>query len=173
MAEERRRDFLLYIDEFQTFLGIRGPFADALAQARGLHLSLTIANQHLGQLPRELQEAVRSNAQSRVIFRCAEADASSLAREFAPLDATALLSLPRFVAAARLAAGGRAPRVVRLRTLRPAGTPADAVTAAEVLAASGARFGRDAAAVDAAMRGVALAGRAHHRHDGAASVDVP
>src|SRR5581483_6317860 len=54
IPEETRADFFLFIDEFQHFLGIAGPFADALAQARSLRLSLTIANQHLGQLPRDL-----------------------------------------------------------------------------------------------------------------------
>jgi hypothetical protein len=152
VAEKLRRDFFLYIDEFQNFLGIRGPFADALAQARGLHLGLTIANQHLAQLPRDLQEAVRSNAQSRIVFRCAQADAASLARELTPLDAPALLALPRFEAAARLGAGGRAPRVLRVRTLAPAISSIDAALPREVIAASGRRFATPVGAVDGAIR---------------------
>jgi Type IV secretion-system coupling protein DNA-binding domain len=153
LAERDRRDFFLYIDEFQNFLGIRGPFADALAQARGLHLSLTIANQHLGQLPRDLQEAVRSNAQSRVVFRCGSQDAASLAHEFAPLDAGALLALPRFAAAARLGAGGQVPRVLRLRTLPPVRRPADALPPEVAIAAAMAYHGRAAGDIDRALQG--------------------
>jgi hypothetical protein len=170
--EQDRRDFFLYIDEFQNFLGIRGPFADALAQARGLHLSLTVANQHLAQLPRELQDAVRSNAQSRIVFRCGDADASALAREFAPLDAQALLTLPKFEVAARLGAGGRAPRVVHLRTLGPSRPPADAATPQEVIAASMAWYGREVAQVDDALRREIAVGRRRAPQDGPPSVKL-
>ena len=120
--EDERRDFFLYIDEFQNFLGIAGPFTDALAQARSLRLSLTIANQHLGQLPPEIREAVRANARSRLVFQCGQDDAASLGREFAPLDATALLSLDRFEAAARLCLDGHTRPAFTLRTLPPVGT---------------------------------------------------
>jgi hypothetical protein len=147
--ERRRPDFQLYIDEFQSFLGIGGPFADALAQARGLRLSLTIANQHLAQLPHEVQEAVRANAGSRVVFRCAASDASALAREFAPLDAATLSALPRFQAAVRLASSSAS---FMLRTLPPARPPADAPSVGEVLRASGKRFGRPISDVDDTLR---------------------
>jgi hypothetical protein len=151
ISEERRPDFQLYIDEFQTFLGTPAPFADALAQARGLHLSLTLANQHLAQLPHELKEAVRANAASRVVFRCAPSDAIALEREFAPLDAAMLIALPRFHAAVRLVSGGGSFSV---RTLSPSDPPLDAPGAGEVLRASGERFGRSVSEVDAALRGV-------------------
>ena len=81
------------------------PFGDALAQARSLRLALTLANQSLTQLSRELRDAVASNARSRLVFQCAQEDAASLAKGFAPLDASALESLPRFEMAARLAPG--------------------------------------------------------------------
>jgi hypothetical protein len=150
ISEERRPDFQLYIDEFQTFLGIPAPFADALAQARGLRLSLTLANQHLAQLPHELKEAVRANAASRVVFRCAPSDAIALEREFAPLDAAMLIALPRFHAAVRLVSGAGSFSV---RTLPPSDPPLDAPSAGEVLRASGERFGRSVSEVDAALRG--------------------
>ena len=151
LSEERRRDFLLYIDEFQSFLGIGGPFADALAQARGLRLSLTIANQHLGQLPHEIREAVAANARSRILFRCAAQEAAALAPEFAPLEPTALAALRPFEAAVRLRSTTSA---FAIRTLPAAARPADAADAAEVLAASAARFGREVASIDTALRRV-------------------
>lgn len=146
--EEERRDFSLYIDEFQTFLGIRGPFADALAQARGLRLSLTLANQHLDQLSREVRGAVRANARSAVVFRCGTVDAHTLESEFAPLDAGALATLPRYHAAARLApaSGG-----VVLATLPPPAAPPDAAHSEEVLTASAQRYGRSVEEIDAAF----------------------
>lgn len=147
IPEEERSDFFLFIDEFQHFLGIAGPFADALAQARSLRLSLTIANQHLGQLPRDLREAINSNARSRAVFQCGQDDASYLAREFAPLDATALMSLPRFEMAARLSIRGETSRPFTLRTLPSTEFP-DRNYAAEVRDASLAKYGRHVAVVD-------------------------
>lgn len=147
-AEDERRDFSLYIDEFQTFLGIRGPFADALAQARGLRLSLTLANQHLDQLPREVRAAVRANARSAVVFRCGAADARTLESDFAPLDAGALATLPRYHAAARLASANGS---VVFATLPPPSAPPDAARTEEVLAASAHRYGRPVEEIDAAF----------------------
>jgi hypothetical protein len=147
VAEEERRDFFLFIDEFQHFQGIGGPFADALAQARSLRLSLTIANQHLGQLPRDLREAISSNARSRVVFQCGQDDAAYLAREFAPLDAAALMSLPRFEMAARLSVRGQTSAPFTARTLPPS-TVTDPDRAREVAATSLRRYGRHVAVVD-------------------------
>lgn len=152
VSEERRRDFLLYIDEFQSFLGIGGPFADALAQARALRLSLTIANQHLGQLPREIREAVAANARSRIAFRCAAAEATAIAAEFAPLESAALVALRPFEAAVRLVSTRGA---FAMRTLPPLSRPADAADPAEVLAMSAAQFGYDVDSIDAALRELA------------------
>jgi len=147
VPESARRDFFLYVDEFQQFLGIAGPFADTLAQARGFRLSLTLANQHLGQLPRDLVEAITSNARSRVVFQCGQDDARYLAREFQPLDAVALQALPRYGMAARLSVHGETSRPFTARTLPP--QPAtDPTIARDVAAASRARFGRPASVID-------------------------
>ena len=147
--EHERTDFLLYIDEFQTFLGIGGPFADALAQARALRLSLTLANQHLGQLPREISAAVAANARSRIVFRPSAPDAGALAGEFPPLDEHALLALPPFEAAIRLSDSGGA---FTARLLPAAAIPVDAAAPEEVHQRSGARYGRPLAVVDDELR---------------------
>ena len=149
--EEDRPDFFLFIDEFQQFLGIAGPFADALAQARSLHLSLTIANQHLGQLSADLREAIISNARSRAVFQCGQDDARALAHQFAPLDAAALMALPRYAMAARLSIGGQISDPFTLRTLAPAPVT-DRAVAAAVKAASLRRYGRPAADIDRELK---------------------
>jgi hypothetical protein len=149
VPEDSRRDVLVYVDEFQSFLGISGPFADALAQARGLRLSLILANQHLGQLPREVRDAVTANARNRVVFRCSAADASALAAELPPLEPSALASLDSFEAGVRLLT---ATEALTIRTLPPTPRPVEAATPDEVLRASGSRYGRDVAIVDAEAR---------------------
>lgn len=153
VPEERRRDFFLFIDEFQNFLGIAGPFADALAQARSLRLSLTIANQHLGQLPRDLREAISSNARSRAVFQCGQDDAAYLAREFAPLDASALMALPRFETAARLSIGGQTSQPFTMRTV-PLADVTDRTVASDIAEASLSRYGRHVAVIDRELEAV-------------------
>jgi hypothetical protein len=152
VRESERRPFYLYLDEFQHFLGIAGPFADALAQARGLGLALTIANQHLAQLTPELRDAVAANARSRMVFQCSADDAAYLARELAPLTPSQLLGLGRFEAAARLAVEGRTSAGFTLRTRPP--SPLAGVSATAVRSASAQRFGRAIADVDAELLGV-------------------
>lgn len=159
IPEDQRRDFFLYVDEFQQFVGVAGSFADTLAQARSYRLSLTLANQHFGQLPRELREAVSSNARSRIVFQCGPDDARTLAREFAPLSAEALQSLPRHEMAVRLSVAGETTRPFTARALPPAGTPNPGL-AAEVARASRERFGRPAAEIDAQLAATILPQRA-------------
>ena len=150
LPESARRDFLLYVDEFQQFLGVSGSFADTLAQARSFRLSLTLANQHLGQLPKEIRDALSSNARSRIAFQAGQEDARYLAREFAPMDAMAMQSLPRFEMVTRLSIGGETSRPFTVRTdpLPPITDPTIAKDAAE---ASRARFGRPVEEIDQAI----------------------
>jgi hypothetical protein len=151
--EDQRRDFFLFVDEFQHFLGIAGPFADVLAEARSLRLSLTVANQHLGQLSRDLREAVASNARSHIVFQCGQDDAAYLAREFAPLDARALMSLERFEAAARLSIAGRSSRPLILRTVAPA-TARESDLSTEARAASRQRYARSVELIDRELEAI-------------------
>lgn len=116
VPEDQRADAVMYVDEWHRFVGISGSFADALAEARSLRLSLVLATQHLGQLPKKLKEAVSSNARSHLVFQCGQEDARYLSREFAPLGAEALQALPRFEIAARLAVDGETSRPFTFQT---------------------------------------------------------
>ena len=151
IPEEHRRDFSLYVDEFQQFLGVAQSFADTLAQARSFRLSLTLANQHLSQLPRDLREAISSNARSRVVFQCGQDDARYLAREFAPLDAGSLQALPRYEMAMRLSIDGETSRPFTARTM-PVPPITDPTLAGRVAQLSRSQFGRPAEAIDAELR---------------------
>jgi type IV secretory pathway TraG/TraD family ATPase VirD4 len=48
IPEDQRRDFYLYVDEFQNF--VTNTFADILSEARKYHLSLIMAHQYIAQL---------------------------------------------------------------------------------------------------------------------------
>ena len=94
-AEEERRDFYLYVDEFQNFA--TPDFAQILSEARKYHLNLTVANQFIGQMEEEVKNAVFGNVGTLVSFRVGVADASYLQHEFAPVfSENDLLNIERF-----------------------------------------------------------------------------
>ena len=81
--------------------------ADALAQARGLGVGLTLAHQHLAQLPANLRAAVFANARSRVCFQLAGDDAQAMARfSGGLLEANDFQRLRRYEAYAQLVVAG-------------------------------------------------------------------
>jgi len=148
-AEDRPVTFA-YIDEFQDYLHLPMGIEMMLTQARGLGLGLTLAHQHLGQLPASIREAVLANARSRVIFQVAASDAQALARELAPdVRATDLQILGRFEVVARLSAGGQVTRPVTGATLAAPETTGQAGTARLL---SRSRYGVDRAKVEAAIQ---------------------
>lgn len=82
MPEEQRRDFYLYVDEFQNFA--TPDFAQILSEARKYHLSLTVANQFIGQIDEEIKNAIFGNVGTMITYRVGVSDAQYLAREFTP-----------------------------------------------------------------------------------------
>ena len=80
MAEENRRDFYLYVDEFQNFA--TQSFIKILSEARKYRLNLTLANQYIGQIDEDVQKAIFGNAGSIISFAVGAADARLLGREF-------------------------------------------------------------------------------------------
>lgn len=95
MAEEKRRDFYLYVDEFQNFA--TPDFAQILSEARKYRLNLTVANQFIGQVEEEVKNAVFGNVGTIICFRMGVTDASYLAHEFSPVfSEDDLLNIERF-----------------------------------------------------------------------------
>ena len=116
-----------------------------LAEARGYRLSMVLAHQHLGQLPRELRETVSANARTKVWFTMSPEDARALCRHVAPnVGEHDLAHLGAYVAAARLVVDGEETPAFTLTT-RPA-PPAIAGRADAVRAANRAVHGRPASA---------------------------
>lgn len=75
--EKDRRDFGLYVDEFQNFA--TDSFATILSEARKYKLSLTMANQYIAQMPETVQGAVFGNVGSLVSFQVGHQDGVVLA----------------------------------------------------------------------------------------------
>jgi len=83
VPEEARRDFYLYVDEFQNFA--TPDFAQILSEARKYRLNLSVANQFIGQVEEEVKNAVFGNVGTIICFRVGVTDASYLAHEFTPV----------------------------------------------------------------------------------------
>ncbi|MBI2338723.1 type IV secretory system conjugative DNA transfer family protein [Candidatus Daviesbacteria bacterium] len=79
---EARRDFYLYVDEFQNFA--TDTFADILSEARKYRLNLIVANQFIGQIGEDLKNAVFGNVGTIIGFRVGVTDANYLQHEFSP-----------------------------------------------------------------------------------------
>ena len=82
VLEQDRRDFFLYIDEFQNFS--TDSFAVILSEARKYRLSLIMAHQYIEQLSDSVRAAVFGNVGTMVCFRVGAGDAEFLEKEFAP-----------------------------------------------------------------------------------------
>ena len=83
IPQEERKDFYLYIDEFQNFT--TDSISTILSEARKYRLCLNIAHQFLGQLTEEIQKSVFGNVGTIVSFRVGPEDAEFLAKQFIPV----------------------------------------------------------------------------------------
>jgi hypothetical protein len=82
IPESERRDFFLYVDEFQNFA--TPDFAQILSEARKYRLNLIVANQFIGQMDEEVKNAIFGNCGTVVSFRVGVTDANYLQHEFTP-----------------------------------------------------------------------------------------
>lgn len=82
VTQQERKDFYLYVDEFQNFA--TKTFDNILSEARKYRLDLTVSHQYLGQLLSATRETVFGNVGSIITFRLGADDASYIAKELAP-----------------------------------------------------------------------------------------
>lgn len=123
IPEEHRRDFYLYIDEFQNF--VTDSLATILSEARKYRLSLVMAHQYISQLVHEnntkIRDAVFGNAGTMVSFRIGVEDAEVMAKEFAPVfNEFDVINIERYNAYVKLMINGTASRAFNMQTLAPA-----------------------------------------------------
>ena len=144
----RRHVVSVFIDEVQDYLSLPGSLADALAQARSLGAAFHLAHQYRGQLPAALKAGIDANARNKIIFSLSAADAAELARQAIGLEAADFQLLPRFGVYARTMHHGRENPWCQATTLPPTPPVQDALA---LRASSQARYGQDAAQVEAAL----------------------
>jgi hypothetical protein len=106
IPEYERRDFYLYVDEFQTFAS--DSFTSILSEARKYHLSLTLSHQYTDQVRPEIRDAVFGNVGSIVAFRVGQRDAELLENEFGgEYAASQFVDLENYQICARILEDGR------------------------------------------------------------------
>jgi hypothetical protein len=148
IAEEHRRDFYLYVDEFQNFA--TDSFATILSEVRKYRLNLTIANQYLGQIPEQTLEAVFGNVGTLLCFQVGAKDAEILAEQLGgDLTPEDLMRLPRYQAYVRLLIDGMPSRPFSMSTLAPTPCNQDPSRSQVIRRYSRQRYARPAATLEA------------------------
>ena len=117
--EHKRKDFYVYVDEAQSFVGVQG-IDHLLSEARKYRLCLTMSHQYLGQLNDEMRQAILGNVGTTVCFAIGPEDALTLEKEFAPaFTRQNLVDQPKYHIYLRLAIDGKASRPFSAVTLQP------------------------------------------------------
>lgn len=95
IPEPERKDFYLYVDEFQNFAV--DSFASILSEARKYRLCLTMAHQYIAQLSDAVREAVFGNVGTIIAYRVGAPDADFMEKEFAPrFMVEDIINLPKY-----------------------------------------------------------------------------
>ncbi len=121
IPEAERRNFFLYVDEFQNFATTS--FIKILSEARKYRLNLMLANQYMAQIPEEVTAAILGNVGTLISFRVGANDALIIHSEFAEvLSQNDLVNLSNHQIAVKLLIDGHSSRPFLAHTLP---TPAE------------------------------------------------
>ncbi len=160
MPEDQRKDFYLYVDEFQNF--ITDAFSSILSEARKYKLNLIIAHQYLGQLEqaagaqgagsKDLRDAVFGNAGTFITFRTGAEDAEVLAKEFAPtFNEFDLVNIERFTTYTKLMINGTGSKPFNMSTY-PLPTDSNKEVAQAIRQLSRLKYGRPRSEVESEIQ---------------------
>ena len=116
--EEERKDFYLYIDEFQNVT--TKTITTALAEVRKYRLNLILSHQFIGQLDEETRKAIFGNIGSMLVFRVGPEDAKFLVTEFQPVfDETDLINFDNYNGVLKLLINGETSKPFNIVTFPP------------------------------------------------------
>lgn len=149
VPETERKDFYLYVDEFQNFA--TESFADILSEARKYRLNLIMAHQYIAQLTSmnsgggrvtKVKDAVFGNVGTIVVFRIGAPDAEELIKEFEPYFVEEdLINLTKYHIYLKLMIDGVASKPFSATTLPP-WTEEDLEVAEKVIKVSRERYAK-------------------------------
>src|SRR3989339_1639005 len=169
VPEESRRDFYLYVDEFQNF--VTDAFAGILSEARKYRLNLTVAHQYTAQLVVDKSSAVRDavfgNVGTIIVFRFGSDDAEFLESEFDPeFTPQDIVNLPNYKVYMKLMIDGVTSRPFSAKTLPPMAKSGNRQVEEEVIKSSRFLYCRSEEGVGRGkknLRGKSLANEIYNR----------
>ena len=140
LPENKRRDFNLYVDEFQNFT--TDSIATILSEARKYRLNLIIAHQFIAQLTEKIRDAVFGNVGNIIGFRVGATDAEFLIKQFEPtFNQNDLLNIDNFNAYAKILIDGQTAKPFNIKTLLSEKGREE--TADKIKELSRSKYGRD------------------------------
>ncbi len=146
IPEKDRKDFYLYLDEFQNFT--TDSIATILSEARKYKLNLNLTHQFIKQLDDPIKDAVFGNVGTILSYRIGVEDAEFMQKQFAPVFSEYdLVNLRRFTAIVRLLANGTPERAFSLHS-SPAPQMGNPDIAIRVRKQSRSTYGRPFTAVE-------------------------
>lgn len=122
IPEHERKDFCLYVDEFQNFA--TDSFESILSEARKYRLNLIVANQFMTQLTDKIREALLGNVGTIVCGRVGVTDADLMVKAFVPtFTSEDLTKTPNYAAVAKVMMFGMPSAAFTMKLAPPMGEP--------------------------------------------------
>jgi len=151
IPEDERKDFYMYVDEFQNFA--TDSFVNILSEARKYRLDLIIAHQYIGQLVTDTSTAVRDavfgNVGTMITFRVGAGDAEFLEQEYMPeFLQNDLIRLPNYNIYIKLMIDGITSRPFSAKTIAPAPVPKDDEKRQEIIRISRSKYAHTVKSVE-------------------------
>ncbi len=144
--QEQRKDFNLYIDEFQNFT--TDSIATILSEARKYRLNLTIAHQFIAQLQEKIRDSVFGNVGSMVTFRVGAQDAEFLIKQYDTVfSQNDLINIDNLNAYVKLLINGQTSQPFNIRT--PMYPPQDHLQAQQIKELASLKYGANRSTVEA------------------------
>ncbi len=118
VPEEQRKDFYLYVDEFQNFT--TDSITTILSEARKYKLNLTIAHQYIPQLTDQIKNAVFGNVGTIGAFRVGAQDAEFLEKQFEPeFSRFDLVNLDNFTLILKMMINNKTSTPFKMQLIKP------------------------------------------------------
>ncbi len=162
LALEKRKDFYLYIDEFQNFT--TDSITSILSEARKYGLNLIIAHQYLGQLTEKqdtsIKDAVFGNVGTWALFKIGSDDAEAMAKEFSPVfNEYDLINVEKYTTYIKLLIDNTASQPFSMKTLWPLPGQEKEEMVEKIKSLSRFKYGRDRNMVEAEIKQRAKVGK--------------
>lgn len=116
---EKRHIVSIFIDELQDYISLPTDLSDALAQARGLGVGLTLAHQYRDQLPINIRSGIDANARNKIVFGLNSRDAKDMAAMASELAAEDFMALPSYQIYTSFQCNGKNTGWIQGKTLPP------------------------------------------------------